>query len=631
MQRLLGFGQQPRRPPFPSGFFSSRAPQASPSRNARSQFQNFSGSSKSRPPSSKNSGGPRGTAGTAKGKASSATTNTKTAAASEVAGTGKEQAGPSLAASAKSIDRDTTTNQTILKRADGNRIKPVNDVAPRFPRSIVPAPILGTAPQQIQLDMFYALDRPLLEVTIPSGSRESASNSDRKFMEIVGELEESEEGALSMLESGEYDPYLVLEPDGADPEWAEGTDKFLASLDHTIPPPFPHSTKEGINESALSPNVHSKQSKRQRSIELRQKDIDYLFPIQAAARAQEEEEHSRSAHLPPTSSRRSSFSSAQNFPIYSGSTRTFSGIPTHSLANRFLTSHLDKHLWKALCEWEGFRKALSAAARRLMKGKGRSDTQQPKSEEGVSKSIQRLRSFARIRAKRPKRGKTWNEQITELQKFFSNAIREGNVVIISLQSPNDLKPSLKSLGLGQLVGKAPAGDAALPQAHSEEVKMAAKQLGKDFAGFLGQVVEIGATPLNAGSQWKSQTMLEADFRAAWKAISSETGNSIGQYSENEQDQNNHQFDLTHIEALEEDPSTDHSPSPAHSTARRNLGTLSRASRVQSTRGQYLRRTLKERLESRGVHLVGQYRTISMDSVKRKRRKRISRHKQVQLS
>ena len=617
MQRLLALGQQPRRPPFPSGFFNSRVPQGNSSGTTRSRYQSFSDSSRSRP---KNSAGNGGSARQAKGEQQQAspTAAAKAVTPAETA-TAKERTGQETPAAVESsIGKQESENDV-----SGRRIQPLSQVEPPFPRSIIPAPILFTPPQQIQLDSFYSLHRPLLEVTVPLKSRNSASDSDRKAMKIVGELDENSEIEINSLEIGEYDPYLVLEPNGADPDWAEGTDRFLASLDHTIPPPVPLSSEKDGKDSASSISAStSKHSKRQ-------EDIDYLFPFQAAMRSQEEEERSHYAHLPSRTAQLSSISSpsSSSSPTrsFEGNTNTGygkanNGMPTHSPANQFLTSHLIKNQWKAMWNWERVRKALKAASDRLNKGKGRLLAQTEPAEEGVSKPLEslrqtaRARSRARARAKRARRDVT--REVVDLQQLFDDATREGHVVVISMPSPDHH---------GQ-AGEDSHASAAAKEAFNDEIKRVIKQVRK-FSDFFDKSVDFDvpqAVKNRIGEEIREEgTDKNIEIvHVKWNSFQGKQLRKEGNLPT--RDQAAPQLVRAESDAGDE---TGTSKSSMHERDRRSL-LGPRTGIMQGSRGLHLRRTLRDRLALRGVNLVGQHRTVSMDSVKRKRRKRISKHKWV---
>jgi len=123
----------------------------------------------------------------------------------------------------------------------------------------------------------------LLNATVSLDKRQYPSEADKKFMDIVGEPTEKPDDmhGFAFLEAGEYDSYLITEPDGANSAWSDGVDRFLATLDHTVPPPVStsHLIWPAASTSSKAPASASPKSTNKAAI--RRNHIDYLFPIQA--------------------------------------------------------------------------------------------------------------------------------------------------------------------------------------------------------------------------------------------------------------------------------------------------------------------------------------------------------------
>lgn len=562
-----------------------------------------------------------------------------------------------------------------------------------LPRGVKPVDILRAHPAQISLDGFYALNRPLLQVTVPPKDRRypsSEDSSNNKNMSVVGESEFSEEqiragqhDPFAEEQIGQYDLHLVTEPDGADPEWAEGTDRHLASLEHNIPPPLP-----SPSNATLSSPTSSSAKKSSKKQSRRQEAIDFLFPIQAEARKAESEV--REALLSSSLSRGDSSSSPiaqieemlsmEGYEVDVDGHHHHSSLPHGSgqqldamAGTKFLVNQLMKHRWSGMWEWEPTRRALVAASTPVTNAKGKAKASEPASsstapssspqEKQTTPSLQasldklskvsRAKARAASRAERrggalPRSSPANGEILTassreDLQEMLARLARDpksqGKTIFIQMpldvpQSSNGKKKTAKknkTMTEEQHVGAPSASeivegkkaqkmndDASL--LGEEEVKQVLEQV-KKFQGFFDKSIDTELQSKAAARSSASSTSTStspSDVTVDAKLVGLEWDSPSSPST----------FDMSSVEAKEDNGLSwyvEERPSEEVIHARHAL-LGSRMSNAQAYRGRSLRPTLRERLALRDVELVGPYKWIEMDSVKRKRRKRISKHK-----
>lgn len=624
-----------------------------------------------------------------------------------------------------------------------------------LPRSIKPVDILRAHPAQISLDGFYALNRPLLQVTVSPKQRRYPSSEDSnsktsKMMEIVGESEFSEEQIKAGQQDpffnaedqiGPYDLHLVTEPEGADPQWAKGTDKYLASLEHHIPPPLPSTSTPSpstsiptVANTSTTTAISSKKPNKKHN--QRQEAIDFLFPIQAEMRKAELE--ARQELLNASSSSTSSTSiEGEERNLASEIQRLLKlhdeyevdvdlnskAVPRNAhqfdamAGTKFLVGQLMKHRWSGMWDWEPTRRALVAAASSSSssssitpstssngnaKGKAIADSSSsssPSTEkvQSLQTSLDKLGKLSRRQAKAAlkanNRGRTnglhhrlpANGEILtasngdDLQEMLARLAKDpksqGKTIFIQMPLDAPRNNSKKKSGGGKKSNNnkkeasfssvvAEEGEQVDNNANEgkglkmkrkkneeallgeEEVKQVLEQVRK-FQGFFDKSIDSELQKASTrGASTKSLSTASSDSAV----FNSDDDVSIdAKLVGLEWDTPTTTFDMSNSGKQEEEEGQ-HSDSdgdglswyveerPSEETIQaRHYGLLlgSRMSTSQAYRGRSLRATLRERLALRDVELVGPYKwrmgDVEMDSVKRKRRKRISKHKWVPLN
>lgn len=496
-------------------------------------------------------------------------------------------------------------------------------------------------------------------------------------MEVVGEseftdaqIQAGQQDPFAEDQIGEYDLHLVTEPDGADPEWAQGTDRYMASLEHNTLPPSPTPSSSSSSTSTASPPAVKRPSKK---ISQRQEAIDFLFPIQAEARKLEQEE----SHDSSSSSQDNSLGATIQRLLHTAGYEvdmTDGGAASSQPRNaahmdpmagsKFLAGQLMKHKWSGMWEWEPTRRALAAASSPpppsaatttpSTKGKGKEDISS--STPSIQTSLDKLGRFSRAQARAqarsaaqtsgtsrngsgiirsPRNGEmlTANdgEHLQEmLQKLARDPNSQGKTIFIQVPLDGQKQRSASSKKGKRKANKESSQVVqedqdlsreivnevkAEPLFGEEEVKQVLEQVRK-FQGFFDKSVDLDLQNKVAtrGSKkdvaQKTDNTVVGDVKHAgleWDAPSASSS------QRQEQEESNLSW------------FTEERPSEEAVNARFSL-LGSRMSNAQAYRGRSLRPTLRERLALRDVELTGPYKWIEMDSVKRKRRKRISKHK-----
>lgn len=479
-------------------------------------------------------------------------------------------------------------------------------------------------------------------------------------MEIVGKSEFTEEQIQAGQQDpfaedqiGQYDLHLVTEPEGADPEWAEGTDKYMASLEHNVPPPVPTAST-----SRATPSPSKKVSKK---VSQRQEAIDYLFPFQAEARkaAQESESSSSDKVDKSLGAQIQRLLNMEGYEVSldgSGPSRGhgFDGALT---GQRFLVNQLMKHKWSGMWEWEPTRQALIAASKKASsgtftksstdaKGKGKATAADKEGNLNMQKSLDQLRKASKAGARATaKAGKQAAAAAAKLRAAAPNDVQtlwvsmpmDGSAPRI-VEMPNQKKNNNKRDAKEEEEEENEI-DAALETAKreplfaEEEIRQVLEQAEK-FQGFFNKSIDVElqkkGPKASAAAEGETNIFTEVNKRLSTKnenAVIDEAylDEAMGEWvSEQEFDSNGDiilegdMHDSRFVNDLPSDESID----------ARWRASGSRLSALQAYRGRSLRATLQERLSLKGVDLVGTYKWIEMDSVKRKRRKRISKHKWV---
>lgn len=541
-----------------------------------------------------------------------------------------------------------------------------------LPRSIKPVDILRTHPAQITLDGFYALNRPLLQVTVPAKQRRYPSSEANKAMEVVGESEFTEEQIKAGQQDpfaedqiGQFDLHLVTEPDGADPAWADGTDKHMASLEHNVPPSLP-TTSTSSSSLPSPPTVPSKKPSKKPSP--RQEAIDYLFPIQAEARKAEAEETQSPSMSPQDQSLGAEIQRLLHLEGFEvdmtegGLHSSRLGTPSDPMAgSKFLAGQLMKHKWSGMWDWEPTRRALVAAASRSPPALSSTTSLQTKGKNTatssntptppIQTSLDKLGKFSRTQARKtarsaarrgagsstaayaglPKSGDLLTANNKEhLQEMIQQLARDpnsqGKTIFIQMPLKSDASAFSKKGKNKQrksadqepqdAVHKTNPAENVKPEAllGKDEVKQVLEQV-KKFEGFFDKSIDAelqnkvegktSAATVSSPEAADNTRLAELDWASA--SSTAEQALSAGESQDA-------------MSWFAEGRPSDEAINARFSS----LG--SRLSNTQAYRGRGLRPTLRERLALRDVELQGPYKWIGMDSVKRKRRKRISKHK-----
>ncbi|KAL7007916.1 hypothetical protein EMMF5_002563 [Cystobasidiomycetes sp. EMM_F5] len=590
---------------LPPGFFTpsntraggSAATAAEP---AWSRVQRFSDSSRSRPPSRSRKDGASPAKAAAATVSKSALNNGQPTPSVPVEGQDGAESqpdtnaeGPSIQAKPSSVAEEPT--QATASTKSSSRRGPrffVHNAPPETPhylQGLQHVPILTATPHQVALDQFYSSGRPLLEVTLPPSHRHQPSRKDRKMLyegdkefELRNQPKARQQAAIDEVaddEPGEYDAYLITEPEGADPAWGEGADRFLASMDHTVSPPI----------HAPSPSTVSKPPSQKRQ------NIDYLFPVQAEQRRQAAEDARiasarQSIVIPAHRNNMKAAMAAKGQTGLGNFLRAGRGeMSAPSLASRFLGSQELKSRWSSAWDFEDIRHALATMVKQRQERSAVSSSNKA-DYEGMKKPLERLRQTSRSvlrtrsQLRRAKRVATVSRQ----------DIPSGELLIISMPD------------VGDFGGKgASAGDKA---AIAKEIHDVIQQAGKFVNFFQKSSADLDGLPRSTSASMEIE-IVDIDGESGKFTRRSQAGQS--------------DFLPAEDVVIEDD---------AGSRTQSDLakaGLLGpRISIVQASRGRSLRPTLRERLALRGVDLVGSHKTVEMDSVKRKRRKRISKHKSV---
>lgn len=210
--------------------------------------------------------------------------------------------------------------------------------------------------------------------------------------EAEAQAEEEEHRQTWFDEPGEWDAYLVTEPEGADPRWAQGTEHYLAGLQHNVVPPVPvpvpassastaavsipavvgPSAKakgkgKAVSSSSLPTSEASKSAGRsitsRQQQQRRRENIDYLFPFQAEQRASEAAARKLAEEASLTQPSRMPEDKLKPYrPAEALATVTTSGdLASGTVGVRFLLSQLVKNQWAGMWDFERVAKALQAA------------------------------------------------------------------------------------------------------------------------------------------------------------------------------------------------------------------------------------------------------------------------------
>lgn len=474
------------------------------------------------------------------------------------------------------------------------------------------------------------------------------SESDKKPMAIVGEPEDTMSDDMDIngqeLE-GVYDAYLIAEPHGSDPAWGEGTEAYLADLSHNVPPPVPApvdvdvAASDAQSLSASHNPTSSSSAPVDPASQRRQEAIDYLFPFYDDVLPQSGGTSDLMEYMSGLlTDNDADMASLSQKSVRKPMSRT-GLLPVHGEAHRFLTAHQLKNRWSGIWEWEGVSKALNAAEKKYAHGQRGSTkaadttatTAGESSSSTVHEPIEKLRQIARskargrLRAKRAKRqGSTQGgalPEFVELEDIFKGqGPNDGRVMVISMPLESDPSspqtPSSSSKGGASTSALTKKERADERKAFDAEVRTVIDQARK-FAGFFSKSVAFENGQQGSKGEPGASTTPARDGQNSdmddIEVVHLEFEPKSGKFTRSEARSD----EWVDMEEQEGEGARALDP---------RLVTGPRTGVVQCGRGRALSRTLRERLEARGVELVGQHRTIVLDSVKRKRRKRISKHK-----
>lgn len=251
-------------------------------------------------------------------------------------------------------------------------------------------------PKVLSLDQFFSLQRPLLEIELPSSERrsitlesrldgssedESELNAPNNFSRDTITMGSPSDPSFKTPQSGNgsalqdygadegfedelwgavdgYAPYLITEPDGVDPDWPRELKHYLATASAFVPPPVPtpRLSLSEVDHSSDPKETTSKLTEEEQKLEqLRLHNIRFLAPYGTSI---PEPTDSNESNIPLEENLQSSSSSTE-----SGTLPDISQDP-HSLmlqAARFLHSGLTSLRWPSVLEWEPVRNQLKAA------------------------------------------------------------------------------------------------------------------------------------------------------------------------------------------------------------------------------------------------------------------------------
>lgn len=440
-------------------------------------------------------------------------------------------------------------------------------------------------------------------MTVPPSHRHRPSQADKRQAEAAEQTKTQDKAADKQAKAaqqeddnaddmpGEYDAYLITEPTGADPAWGEGADRFLASMDHNVAPPVPAETKTASG---------AKGKVSEESNALKQSAVDYLFPIQAEQRRQAAEDAriaSARQSIPAYIQRQAHAQRAyMRTPAGMLKRQKGSNMPSQSLAYRFLNSQEVKSKWSEAWDFEEVRKAISSIVQRIERGSN--------TGEGMKKPLERLRQTSRsTRLRSPPPASRRNKRDANVTRHTMPS--GGELVIINMPTPSELAGE-----------DATAEDKA---AIAKELTAVIQQAGK-FSNFFNKNSDDlaeGTQPGDKSNNLQVEFIHVEDLDSVdGHSMQMQNGSSLPTFMQAED-----------VMIMEEDESE------SSEMDIRSYGLIGpRTGIVQAWRGRHLRPTLEERLAARGVELVGKHKEfdVQLDSVKRKRRKRISKHKWVFL-
>jgi len=237
----------------------------------------------------------------------------------------------------------------------------------------------------------------------------------------------------------------------------------------------------------------------------------------------------------------------------------------------------------------------AATADKSKKGKGKSVAA---SDEGLQKPLESLRQISRSRTRKRARAKRdqFDElrDVMDLKKLLGKLPGDG-VIVINMTD-------VRNKG-----GKMSPDGEADQKSLQDNIHNMLKQASK-FKDFFDKSVDFA----NAG-EMEGRQRIEVktiDMEVEWDTESGHT--KVMRMEES----NHRRFNFEGDEAAEKNSTV------ADRQHRRTI-VGPRIGMVQSSRGRTLRPQLQERLAARGIDMA---RSIHLDSVKRKRKKRISRHK-----
>jgi hypothetical protein len=193
---------------------------------------------------------------------------TKVAKVSSSSSSQQQQGSDPSSSSSSSRSLSSSSESTTVAESEPKRV----EAQQQLPRvSILLAP-----PKTVSLDAFFSQERPLLEVTLDEESRRSATEelplvavpSDQQQQSPLANVTataaatrptSSSHPRQSFLwdpEEDADDVGLISEPQGADPEWAEGVASHLASCQAFVPPPQPTPVAENSEQPAPVPSFY---------------------------------------------------------------------------------------------------------------------------------------------------------------------------------------------------------------------------------------------------------------------------------------------------------------------------------------------------------------------------------------
>ncbi|CAH7685329.1 hypothetical protein BY996DRAFT_6408133 [Phakopsora pachyrhizi] len=241
---------------------------------------------------------------------------------------GKDESESDQVKSPESVDREPikSSNASITTSGRGRRAshRPSSNPYRSRPELALPFEPLSfdrlahLNPKTLSVDMFFSLQRPLLEIELTSTERRSirtepktvtysdsddcpekwdtrteepvmhistGSPSDPAFkppLPTSGRMTTSEnyidDEILTLRDA--YQAYMITEPEGINPAWSDALKRYLASVEQLVPPPVPEPGRGKNPQRPLAPNSNFQLTEEESKSELkRRRALAYLTPF----------------------------------------------------------------------------------------------------------------------------------------------------------------------------------------------------------------------------------------------------------------------------------------------------------------------------------------------------------------